>query len=103
MPRSRHGPVDGGAKVPAVKCLDSCYRTTLGESSSSLGLIGEAMADRLLPGEQLVPGQSLWSANSNCQFALQADGNVVLSREPDHIALLASGTYGNTPPTINER
>ncbi|MCQ6275418.1 lectin [Bacillus sp. V3B] len=50
------------------------------------------MADRLLSGQTLYPGESLRSANGRYRFILQNDGNLVLYE--GNQALWASNTQG---------
>lgn len=50
--------------------------------------------DNLVMGEQLTPGQSVWSANRRFRFVLQTDGNLVLYDNARNRALWATGTNG---------
>ena len=52
--------------------------------------------DHLQPGQQLVPGQRLTSANGWLSLTLQADGNLVLHRIQPMAPLWASGTPGQS-------
>jgi hypothetical protein len=52
------------------------------------------MSDRLLPGQQLNVNDKLISNNGRVQLIMQADGNVVLYRTDDGLALWASNTWG---------
>jgi hypothetical protein len=51
-------------------------------------------ADRLLPGQGLVPGESIRSLDGRFTLIMQGDANLVLYG-PDHQALWASGTAGH--------
>jgi len=53
-----------------------------------------AQGDRILPGQVLNPGNSISSADGRFTFIYQGDGNLVLYRNTDGVALWASGTNG---------
>jgi len=50
--------------------------------------------DQLLPGETLVPGQSLRSPNGRALFALQGDGNLVIFIDGNPVWGSSTGTGG---------
>ena len=54
---------------------------------------GSTGADTLSPGENLVPGDSIRSADGRYELAYQGDGNLVLYRISDGAALWNTGTF----------
>lgn len=52
------------------------------------------VSDRLRPGQQLHTNEELISANGKVKLIMQDDGNLVLYRTDDNVALWASNTYG---------
>src|SRR4051812_17766788 len=54
-----------------------------------------ANSDSILqPNESMVRGESISSKNGNYDLVMQDDGNLVLYRDSDDLALWASGTNG---------
>lgn len=56
-----------------------------------------AQSDELGPSEELLPNESLTSANGRYTFIYQNDGNLVLYRNSDGVPLWASNTAGTSP------
>lgn len=60
---------------------------------------GWAVGDDMQPGEVLAPGRSLSSPSGRFTFVYQGDGNLVLYRNQDGVALWSSGTAGSSVGT----
>lgn len=59
----------------------------------TLGFVGAAVRDRLLPGEELAQGQELRTSNGG-RLVMQTDGNLVLYAPPNLTPIWATDTAG---------
>ena len=80
-------------RILRLAVLSLCWSAL---STSSFGQ-GLDVNDRLAPGDRLLAGESLASADGRYELAYQTDGNLVLYDRPTGVALWWSGTVDDDP------
>lgn len=82
--------------VDQNQIVRATYGTTTQENSGA-GFYPFSLGDRIAPGMNMAPGNSLAAQNQDAYFVYQADGNAVLyqrNKPAQQTPIWASGTYG---------
>lgn len=78
-------------------------KTIIMFAAATMFLANSAQAQSLTAGQSLYQGQSIFSSNGTYKLTLQAgDGNLVLFRVADYVAIWSAYTYGGTSAKMQE-